>query len=377
MGRTSLLHEATALAARRGMLARHVACDLLAGLEPPGPLLTALADGSAPAAGQRLWCSRLTAAARDTLERLAADAPVLVTVDDLQWADPVTLAALVALADQLAGQRILWLVAVRAGTVPPLVATALDRLARGTATRLEVGPLDRSAVTEVIADVLHACPEPGLAAALAGTETQPLHLVELLRGLREEGMIAVTRGTARLAGPGGLPYRVRDLIAGRLHRLSADARLTVQLGAALGHTFTGTELATMAGRAPAALVPVVEEAVTAGLLVPHGEHLGFRHDTVRAAVEASITAASFAALRHQAATVRPGPVLRTAALLTDLTESELRVARLAAAGSTNREIAGRLHVSPHTVNTHLRHIFDKVGVRSRVGLARIMAERAA
>jgi DNA-binding CsgD family transcriptional regulator len=59
-----------------------------------------------------------------------------------------------------------------------------------------------------------------------------------------------------------------------------------------------------------------------------------------------------------------------------LTDAELEVARLAAAGYTNRGIADRLFVSPHTVNTHLRHVFDKLDIRSRVDLTRI-AERHA
>lgn len=51
-----------------------------------------------------------------------------------------------------------------------------------------------------------------------------------------------------------------------------------------------------------------------------------------------------------------------------LTDTELAVARLVAEGLTNREAAGRLFVSPHTVNTHLRHIFGKLGVSSRSAL---------
>ncbi len=54
-----------------------------------------------------------------------------------------------------------------------------------------------------------------------------------------------------------------------------------------------------------------------------------------------------------------------------LTTSELAVARLVADGLTNREVADQLFVSPHTVNSHLRHVFTKLGINSRVELARI------
>jgi ATP/maltotriose-dependent transcriptional regulator MalT len=54
-----------------------------------------------------------------------------------------------------------------------------------------------------------------------------------------------------------------------------------------------------------------------------------------------------------------------------MTTSELTVARLVAEGLTNREVAERLFVSPHTVSSHLRHVFSKLGINSRVELARL------
>jgi len=54
-----------------------------------------------------------------------------------------------------------------------------------------------------------------------------------------------------------------------------------------------------------------------------------------------------------------------------LTTSEVTVARLVAEGLTNREVAERLFVSPHTVSSHLRHVFAKLGITSRVELARV------
>jgi DNA-binding NarL/FixJ family response regulator len=57
--------------------------------------------------------------------------------------------------------------------------------------------------------------------------------------------------------------------------------------------------------------------------------------------------------------------------LAGLTPSELAVVELVARGATNREVAAQLFLSPHTVSTHLRYAFTKVGVRSRTELARI------
>jgi DNA-binding CsgD family transcriptional regulator len=59
-----------------------------------------------------------------------------------------------------------------------------------------------------------------------------------------------------------------------------------------------------------------------------------------------------------------------------LTEAESLVANLAAHGGTNREIADKLFISTHTVNTHLRHVFEKLGVNSRVHLTRLVAGRS-
>jgi DNA-binding NarL/FixJ family response regulator len=54
----------------------------------------------------------------------------------------------------------------------------------------------------------------------------------------------------------------------------------------------------------------------------------------------------------------------------ELTPSEHRVAELVAQGRTNREVAAALFLAERTVETHLSHVYRKLGIRSRTELAR-------
>jgi DNA-binding CsgD family transcriptional regulator len=60
-----------------------------------------------------------------------------------------------------------------------------------------------------------------------------------------------------------------------------------------------------------------------------------------------------------------------------LTETERHVSSIVAEGLTNAQAADRLFLSPHTVDFHLRKIFRKLGIRSRIELTRVVLERAA
>jgi DNA-binding CsgD family transcriptional regulator len=68
---------------------------------------------------------------------------------------------------------------------------------------------------------------------------------------------------------------------------------------------------------------------------------------------------------------RAQPVERPSTGWSALTEAELSVVGAIAAGMTNREAAEHLFLSPHTINAHLRNVFAKLGINSRVELARL------
>jgi DNA-binding CsgD family transcriptional regulator len=58
-----------------------------------------------------------------------------------------------------------------------------------------------------------------------------------------------------------------------------------------------------------------------------------------------------------------------------LTDPERTVAQLVAQGLSNRQAAERIFLSPHTVSFHLRKVYRKLGISSRVELTRITIER--
>ena len=79
--------------------------------------------------------------------------------------------------------------------------------------------------------------------------------------------------------------------------------------------------------------------------------------------------------RMRRLSARPGPRgarHRPATGWESLTATERAVSGLVAEGLTNGAVARRLYISPHTVNTHLRHVFAKLGVSNRVALAAVV-----
>lgn len=294
IGRSRILAEAAAAARRRGTRVFEGAADPDEQFVPLGPLLDGLLSGEEPLSGairlrdlattpgQRFW---LLQELGDRLRETARNGPLLVVLDDLQWCDDLTLLTFNTLAAGLSSHAILWLVAVRGGSVPSGVRTTLDRIRRAGAHELALGTLDDRATTRITEDVLGAAPDPDVLRVVRRAEGVPQLLVELLGSLREA--VTIENGTVRLSAG---PPAPRDLpsVVRRLAQLSDEARELVQTAAAMGGPVTVALLAELLGRSSAALITAVRESLDADLLTESGDRLAFRHDLIREAVEAGL-----------------------------------------------------------------------------------------
>lgn len=279
-GKSLLLTKAACTSAALGFSTATGGAWEFGDVAPLEPLLSALVGlavvcdaGPGNWPGRRL---RIIEEVRATLERRGGEGPVLVSLDDLQRADPATLTAIRTLTRELASCPVVWLLA-RCTTGRAIEADRLfDLLERDGAMRVTLAPFDDTTVREVVIDSLGAVPDPDLLALASETGGNPALLTELLSGLRDEGAVQVTDGHACLVTP-RIPERIRADIRHRLDRVSPATRHLLSVGATIGRSFCLEDTAEALGTTPAALLPELDEAFTGGFLVATPEDLAFRN----------------------------------------------------------------------------------------------------
>jgi DNA-binding CsgD family transcriptional regulator len=218
--------------------------------------------------------ARLFDALLELLELLAGDDGLLLTIEDLHWADRSTRAFLVYLASSLCRERVLVVTTYRPDELHrrhplrPLLAE-LERDAR--ALRVELHPLTRAELAQQLEDILGASPREELVDRLfARSEGNPLFAEELL--------------AAGIDGRGALPPTLRDALMLRIERLSEGAQELLRLLAA-GRRLDHQILADASAEDSRVLREALREAVAAQLVVPDEEGFyAFRHALLREVV---------------------------------------------------------------------------------------------
>lgn len=225
---------------------------------------------------QPLWLAERLAM---LLERRALDGPVLVTLDDAQWSDPLSGFALRVLPKRLLASPIAWVLATRlvpgGGPAEQVAGAAAPDL---PVVSVDLAPLTGDAVRAVATDRLGGSPEPTMLRRLAEAHGNPFLAVQLLEGLFEPTTAA---GTAVARVPGGLLDGVRRRIAAT----SAPCRQLVRTAAVLGPSFLLADVAALLDEpSPTRLTEPLIEAISAGLLADGDRSVQFRHELLREAV---------------------------------------------------------------------------------------------
>ena len=264
----------------RQMLSEHA--EAAAGLLPE---VAAMLGPPPPGRGSmEMERRRAFEAVRAFLRALAERNPVLVLVDDLQYAGQSTVELLHFLGRQLAGVRLLVLATVRAET-DAQIGAALDPVA----SRVEVGPL----IPDAVAQLARAAGQGELAGSiLERTRGHTLFVVEVLRSLA--------------SGDAGVPKSLRTAVQARVRRAGPGVEALLRAAAVLGATVDPQTLSVMLDLAPATALELCEAALEARLLVVSGRNYEFANDLIREALYASTPEPSRLAHHRRAADLLTG-----------------------------------------------------------------------
>lgn len=288
IGKTALLRAVARQAADAGYAVGSGKAEELDQIAAGAPLLTALRSGTSPLldadtfAGlaplhhQPLW---LVDRVASLLAELSARSPLLIVIDDAQWADPVTRFALDTLPGRLADRPVVWLIASR-----DLAADKADVLDDVSRHDLVLGPLSDADLDVLARDYLGE-PAEGLAhQRLHAVGGNPFLAVQLLAG------VAAARDAGRSVDD--IPASFTAAIDARLRSLSAGAAELVELAAVWGRPLDLSDAADLLGNASAAVLAALRrEAQTCGLLAADRHHIVFVHDLIREAAYQNVPAA--------------------------------------------------------------------------------------
>ncbi|MCY1137507.1 BTAD domain-containing putative transcriptional regulator [Actinoplanes sp. Pm04-4] len=301
IGKTELLTHAFADAARFGCRVAWGAADQLGSRVPLQVLSRALGLETASRRPQETEGpaeDQIVAAVRSA----CATSPLVLVVDDMQWADSATVRVWERLLG-LVGQLPLLLVAAAR---PDAHQAELRRRIRARQQMpLDLGPLAPADLDRLVTALVGAPPGPNLREVAARSGGNPLFARELVAALRQRDAVEISGGRADI-GPEVTvepPPTLLDAVHAALDVLSSETREVLRLAALLGSEFSVSEVVAVTGRSALDLVGALEEALAAAVLVDSGTDLAFRHPFLRQALVASVPPALRAGLHRHAAEV--------------------------------------------------------------------------
>jgi predicted ATPase/signal transduction histidine kinase len=250
----------------------------------PQPAPTALGSTEAQNRFQRVLHNFVAALARP-------EHPLVLFLDDLQWADAATLGLLEPLLTSPEIGCLMLMGAYRDNELDASPRLARTIAALGTAgvalKRLSLGPLQAPDLTQLVADSLRcsaAQAAPLAQLVLGKTGGNPFFVIQFLKSLEREGHLRFddeqARWTYRIEAIAGAPLadNVVDLMTRSIGRLSPKSQYALTLAACIGNRFDRQTLAIVSEQSLAATAEDLEQALAEGLIVDAARPFGDRSD---------------------------------------------------------------------------------------------------
>ncbi len=212
--------------------------------------------------------------------------PLVLFVDDLQWADHASLTLLKRLLTMTSSAEDYAHALLVIGTYrdneigaghPLLLTVQAFRQAAVAVHEVQLRPLDTAAVNQFVADALHQDSGNMLALAdllIAKTDGNPFFLAEFLKTLHSAGLLLFNQALRQWQWDldqiqaQQMTDNVAELMTARVQQLAEPTRALLALAACMGNRFDLATLAIVAGQPPVQTARILEEALTAGLVVP-------------------------------------------------------------------------------------------------------------
>jgi class 3 adenylate cyclase/tetratricopeptide (TPR) repeat protein len=232
---------------------------------------------------------RTLAALLDQFEGLARQQPILLSFEDVQWADATSIELLDLTVERVRQLPVLALFTFRPEYEPPWVGLP-------NVSTLTLGRLDREDVESMVARVTggRVLPAEVMKQIVTKTDGNPLFVEELTKTVLEAGILVEDAEGYRLDGPLpplAIPATLQDSLMARLDRL-APVKEIAQIAAAIGRDFSYSLLRALVGRDEPALKHALAQLEQAELVFRRGEPLeavySFKHALVRDAAYESL-----------------------------------------------------------------------------------------
>jgi serine/threonine protein kinase/tetratricopeptide (TPR) repeat protein len=261
---------------------------VLASLEPRLAQLPGVAEcpdpPELPAEAAR---TRLFGSLSETLLAMAAERPLVLLIDDLQWADELTLSWLRALAPELQTRGLIVLGTFRQEELSPPLEELIDTPG---VTRIELKRLAPEVVGAMIAEMLSLPEPPKEFIAFVGrhSEGNPFFIAEYLRAAVAAKYLQRDEDGEWHVDPKlpfaelKLPHTLRELVGRRLDGLPLPARRLCEAASVLGRTFDGDLPRQVAGLSDAEVVEALDHIIARTVFeMEEGGRLRFQHDKLR------------------------------------------------------------------------------------------------